>query len=104
MDIKIFMDTALDICLLRRLNRDIIERGRTLEASWPNITPQCAPYFQFIEPSKHADLIVPASENRIAIEVIKAKTEMLQTESSPSRIKKANLLLSFMSKHISYYQ
>ena len=83
MDIKIFMDTALDICLLRRLNRDIIERGRTLESIMAQYHATVRPmYFQFIEPSKrHADLIVPrAGENRIAIDMIKAKMrEMLQT-------------------------
>lgn len=83
MDIKIFMDTALDICLLRRLNRDIIERGRTLESIMAQYHATVRPmYFQFIEPSKrHADLIVPrGGENRIAIDMIKAKMrEMLQT-------------------------
>ena len=83
MDIKIFMDTGLDICLLRRLNRDIIERGRTLESIMAQYHATVRPmYFQFIEPSKrHADLIVPrGGENRIAIDMIKAKMrEMLQT-------------------------
>ena len=85
MDIKIFMDTALDICLLRRLNRDIVERGRTLETIMSQYHATVRPmYFQFIEPSKrHADLIVPrGGENRIAIDMIKAKMrEMLRAAS-----------------------
>ncbi len=83
MDIKIFMDTALDVCLLRRLNRDMIERNRTLEAIIKQYHDTVRPmYFQFIEPSKrYADVIVPrGGENRIAIDMIKAKMrEMLRS-------------------------
>ena len=83
MDIKIFMDTALDICLLRRLNRDMIERNRTLDAIIKQYHNTVRPmYFQFIEPSKrYADVIVPrGGENRIAIDMIKAKMrEMLRS-------------------------
>ena len=81
MDIKIFMDTSLDICLLRRLRRDIVERDRTLESVMDQYHRTVRPmYFQFIEPSKrYADMIVPrGGENRIAIDMIKAKMrEML---------------------------
>lgn len=76
MDIRIFMDTPLDICLTRRLQRDIQERGRTFESVLDQYEQTVRPmYHQFIEPSKrYADIIVPrGGENRIAIEVIKAK-------------------------------
>lgn len=76
LDIKIFMDTALDICLLRRLRRDIIERERSLESVMEQYQNTVRPmYLQFIEPSKrYADVIVPrGGENRIAIDMIKAK-------------------------------
>ncbi len=76
MDIKIFMDTALDVCLLRRLRRDIMERARTLDSVMEQYHRTVRPmYFQFIEPSKrYADIIVPrGGENRIAIDMIKAK-------------------------------
>ena len=76
LDIKIFMDTPLDICLIRRLQRDIIQRGRSLESVLQQYERTVRPmYFQFVEPSKrHADIIVPrGGENRIAIEMIKAK-------------------------------
>ncbi len=83
MDIKIFMDTPLDICLLRRLRRDIVERNRTLDSVMTQYHDTVRPmYFQFIEPSKrHADIIVPrGGENRIAIDMIQAKMrELLQT-------------------------
>lgn len=80
MDIRIFMETALDICLIRRLKRDIKERGRSLETVLKQYEDTVRPmYLQFIEPSKrYADIIVPrGGENRIAIEMIKAKMREL---------------------------
>lgn len=82
MDIRIFMDTPLDICLLRRVRRDTVERGRSLESVLEQYEKTVRPmYLQFIEPSKrYADIIVPrGGENRIAIDMIKAKMrELLQ--------------------------
>lgn len=82
MDIRIFMDTALDICLMRRMRRDLLERGRSVESVLEQYQHTVRPMFlQFIEPSKrHADLIVPrGGENRIAIDLIKAQMkELLQ--------------------------
>lgn len=80
MDIRIFMETSLDICLIRRLKRDINERGRTLESVLYQYEETVRPmYLQFIDPSKrYADLIVPhGGENRIAIDMIKAKMREL---------------------------
>lgn len=80
MDIRIFMDTPLDICLLRRLKRDVIHRKRTVESVLDQYEATVRPmYLQFIEPSKrYADVIVPrGGENRIAIELIKAKMKEL---------------------------
>ncbi len=80
MDIRIYMDTPLDTCLIRRLKRDIIERQRTLESVLDQyeetVRPMC---LQFIEPSKkYADIIVPrGGENRIAIDMIQAKMREL---------------------------
>jgi uridine kinase len=83
MDIRIFMETALDICLIRRLKRDIKERGRTLESVLSQYEETVRPmYQQFIEPTKrYADLIVPrGGGNRIAIDMIQAKMrELLKT-------------------------
>ncbi len=84
MDIKIYMDTALDICLIRRLRRDIVERARTLDSVIAQYEATVRPmYLRFIEPSRlHADLIVPrGGENRIAIDMIKAKMrELLEND------------------------
>lgn len=80
MDIRIFMETALDICLMRRLKRDIKERGRSLDAVLKQYEDTVRPmYLQFIEPAKrYADIIVPrGGENRIAIDMIKAKMREL---------------------------
>lgn len=80
MDIRIFMETALDICLIRRLKRDVKERGRTLDSVLKQYEETVRPmYLQFIEPSKrYADIIVPrGGGNRIAIDMIKAKMREL---------------------------
>ncbi|MHA7878810.1 MAG: uridine kinase [Saccharospirillum sp.] len=76
LDAKVFMDTPLDICLLRRLRRDIQERGRTVESIIEQYKRTVRPMFlEFIEPSKQfADVIVPrGGRNRVAIEMIKAR-------------------------------
>ncbi len=80
MDIRIFMDTPLDICLLRRITRDVIERQRSIESVLEQYENTVRPmYLQFIEPSKrYADIIVPrGGENRIAIDMIQAKMREL---------------------------
>jgi uridine kinase len=80
MDIRIFMSTPLDICLTRRLVRDVIERHRTFESVIQQYETTVRPmYLQFIEPSsRYADIIVPkGGENRIAIDMIKAKMREL---------------------------
>lgn len=80
MDIRIFMEASLDICLMRRLKRDIKDRGRSLESVLKQYEETVRPMFlQFIEPTKrYADLIVPrGGGNRIAIDMIKAKMREL---------------------------
>lgn len=75
MHASIFMDTPLDICLMRRMQRDVAERGRTMESVIEQYQKTVRPMFlQFIEPSKqYADIIVPrGGKNRIAIDVLKA--------------------------------
>ena len=74
-DVKIFVDTPLDICLLRRIKRDIAERGRTIDSVANQYESTVKPmYHQFIEPSRFtADVIVTqGGENRIALDVIKS--------------------------------
>jgi uridine kinase len=77
---SIYMDAPLDICLIRRLLRDVEERGRTMDAVLNQYQATVRPMFtQFIEPSKqYADIIVPrGGKNRIAIEMLKSEINRL---------------------------
>jgi uridine kinase len=82
MDIKIYVDTDADERLLRRLKRDLIERGRNIEAVIHQYISTVKPmHLEFVEPSKiWADVIIPkGGENTVAIDMIAAKIkEMLQ--------------------------
>jgi len=81
-NIKVFIDTPLDICLMRRMQRDIEERGRSLPSVIEQYQATVRPmFYQFIEPSKqNADLVVTrGGKNRVAIDLIKSKiTQILQ--------------------------
>lgn len=73
-DIRVFIDTPLDICLLRRIERDVNERGRTLQSVAKQYEATVRPmYHEFIEPSKqYADVVVTGGgKNRVAIEMLK---------------------------------
>lgn len=73
LDLKIFVDVPLDICLTRRLRRDTQQRGRTVDSVLTQYENTVRPmYHQFIEPSTaHADLIVPrGGENETALHVL----------------------------------
>lgn len=79
-DIKVYMDTPLDICLIRRIKRDTLERGRSIESITNQYEQTVRPmYYQHIEPSKSwADIVITrGGKNRMAIEVIKAKIRQL---------------------------
>lgn len=76
MDIKIFVDTDDDIRIIRRIQRDIEERGRSLQSVIDQYLATVKPmYHQFIEPSKrYADIIVPeGGENQVAIDLLVTK-------------------------------
>ncbi len=78
MDIKIFVDADDDDRLMRVMSRDIIERGKTVEAVIRRYSQTVKPMFlQFIEPSKrYADVIIPqGGHNKVAIDVIAATIE-----------------------------
>lgn len=73
LDIKIFVETDSDERLIRRLKRDISERGRDLEEVLSRYQSTLKPmHLQFIEPTKkYADIIIPNNQyNNVAIEVI----------------------------------
>lgn len=76
MDIKVFVDTPDDIRFIRRLRRDIAERGRTLDSVIEQYMATVRPmHNQFVEPSKrHADVIIPeGGHNLVSIDLISGK-------------------------------
>ena len=80
MDVKIYVDTDADIRFIRRLQRDIAERGRTMESVVRQYLATVRPMHQeFVEPSKrYADVIIPEGGfNQVAIEMIAARIQAL---------------------------
>lgn len=80
MDIKVFVDTDDDIRIIRRIQRDIKERGRTLDSVIGQYLATVKPmYHQFVEPTKrYADLIVPeGGENEVAIDLLSTKVRSI---------------------------
>ena len=87
MDIKVFVDTDDDIRIIRRIQRDMKERGRTLQSVIDQYLDTVKPmYHQFIEPTKrYADIIVPeGGKNQVAIDLLatKIKDILVQRNSS----------------------
>lgn len=80
MDIKIFVDTDADVRIIRRIERDMEERGRTLESvitQYLNIVKPM--HLEFVEPSKrYADIIIPeGGHNKVAIDIMVAKIKSI---------------------------
>ncbi len=73
MDIKIFVDTDADERLMRRIKRDMIERGRSIESIIDQYSMTVKPmHEEFVEPSKkHADIIIPrGGENEAGLDML----------------------------------
>ena len=84
LDLKVFVDTPADLRVIRRLRRDVAERGRTQESILEQYLTTVRPsHEQFIEPSKrYADVIVPEGGlNRPALDVLLARVRELTTTS-----------------------
>ncbi len=82
MDYRVFIDTALDICFIRRLKRDVEERGRTVDSVIRQYTETVRPmYLEFIEPSKqYADILIPGyGRNAEAVDILTTKINTLLT-------------------------
>jgi uridine kinase len=80
MDIKIFVDTDADLRIIRRIVRDINDRGRTLDSVVEQYISTVKPsHDTFIEPSKkYADVIIPeGGYNKVAIDIMVAKIQSL---------------------------
>jgi uridine kinase len=79
-DVKIFVDTDPDIRFIRRLQRDILERGRTVDSVIHQYQTTVRPmHLEFVEPSKrHADVIIPEGGlNTVAMDMVVARMESL---------------------------
>lgn len=79
-DMKVFVDTDDDIRFIRRLQRDVSERGRTPESIIEQYLKTVRPmYIEFVEPSKrHADIIIPeGGENTVALDLLLARIEQI---------------------------
>jgi uridine kinase len=82
MDIKVFVDTDADIRIIRRLQRDIEERGRSTESVVRQYLETVRPmHLEFVEPSKrYADLIIPqGGENHVAVDMLITKIRSILT-------------------------
>ncbi|MUK87024.1 uridine kinase [Ornithinibacillus sp. L9] len=80
MDIKVFVDTDADLRIIRRLLRDIKERGRTLDSVIDQYLNAVRPmHLQFVEPTKrYADIIIPeGGQNHVAIDLMATKIEQI---------------------------
>ena len=73
LDVRVYVDTPDDIRLIRRLKRDITERGRTFERTLEQYERTIRPmHFEFVEPSKrHADIIIPeGGQTNVSVDLL----------------------------------
>jgi uridine kinase len=83
MDIKVYVDTDDDVRLIRRIRRDVTERGRSLESILDQYENSVRPMqLQFVEPTKrYADIIIPEGGfNLVAVDLLKTKIQALLAE------------------------
>ena len=74
-DLRVFVETDADVRILRRIRRDVADRGRDLEGVIDQYLSTVKPmHEQFVEPSKkHADIIIPEGANRVAVGLLREK-------------------------------
>ena len=90
LDIKLFVDTDADVRIVRRLQRDIKERGRTIDSVIEQYLNVVRPmHLQFVEPTKrYADLIIPeGGYNKVAIDIMIAKVNEIVNSKKKLRAK-----------------
>lgn len=83
LDLKIFVDTPADLRIVRRLTRDIQERGRTVQSVTEQYINSVRPmHDQYVEPSrKYADILIPwETQNNQAISLIESHINKLKNE------------------------
>ena len=80
MDVKLYVDAAPDVRLMRRIERDLHERGRSVESVLDQYRRTVRPmHLEFVEPSKrHADVIIPrGGRNQVAIDMVLSRVQSL---------------------------
>ena len=85
MDIKVFVDTDADLRFIRRLQRDIAERGRSAESVIAQYTATVRPmHLEFVEPSKrYADVIIPeGGYNKVGVDMLLTTIRSVLSESA----------------------
>jgi uridine kinase len=77
LDLRLYVETDADVRILRRIRRDVIDRGRELEGVIEQYLSTVKPmHEQFIEPTKkHADVIIPEGANSVAVDLLKQKVQ-----------------------------
>jgi uridine kinase len=89
LDVKIYVDTDADIRFIRRLQRDIFERGRTTDSVVQQYMNTVRPmHMEFVEPSKrYADVIIPEGGlNEVAMDMVVARIQALFGPPAPSPV------------------
>src|ERR1044071_4131166 len=89
MDLKIFVDADADIRFIRRLDRDVHERGRSVDSIISQYQTTVRPmHLQFVEPSKrYADIIIPeGGHNEVGIDLITGKIKSILARSGDQRM------------------
>ncbi len=89
MDIKLYVDTDSDVRVLRRMVRDIRERGRTMESVIDQYLSVVRPmHLQFVEPQKrYADIIIPeGGKNKVAIDLLVTKIKTILQDREATRV------------------
>lgn len=80
MDVKLYVDAPDDVRLMRRIERDLHERGRSIDSVLEQYRRTVRPmHLEFVEPSKrHADVIIPrGGRNQVAIDMVLARVQSL---------------------------
>jgi uridine kinase len=88
MDLRVFVDTDADLRVLRRINRDVAERGRTLESVIDQYLTTVRPmHNEFVAPGKkYANLVLPeGGMNEVAIDILLTKVESVLKQAIPTQ-------------------
>jgi uridine kinase len=88
MDLRVFVDTDADLRVLRRINRDVAERGRTLESVIDQYLTTVRPmHNEFVAPGKkYANLVLPeGGMNEVAIDILLTKVESVLKQAVPTQ-------------------